>query len=528
MMNQQERERQQRRQRTARQKLAFVVVIVVLIYATLQFHWLIDLNIQTQHTPSEHEASTLPVSSRGSGVREPGNRNDENVGKGKLLQWEDGCLSSAAATSSIVPPTSSSSLSSSFPKGIIVTMALAPKGNRRFLLDGHQQICQNLPNQWELFALPQGIDFLLLVQDDNRIWNLKRFTNCLGLKGQPNVTRTWTNINGTTLTTTSYNYTSRFGATSSSGTTIDNTSDAYVPPSIQIHLASTIARYPAFIRQNMTRLEDRKLGYSPGCSARLRYLNGCRWYTYEMLHLTLLQQQKYEYFIKMDYDVVFQKVPQFHILDDMRRKNAVFAHTAQYHPKGDKSCATGILDAIGDFIKYVNNNSSIRQNDPWQKSICSTTSSEIQRNADQYYGNFIIGSVEYFTNPWIQEFGKFLSEWPSNGYFKYKWGDQIFWHFALGLLLEDDFKHYVVDYTDLRCKPDPNCWYSVFDIEKFGPNASAICNNPRGIFSHTKSLDLAPQIFETFSSSINDPAALRAIDYSQQPLFQSAYKHCNP
>ncbi len=86
-----------------------------------------------------------------------------------------------------------------------------------------------------------------------------------------------------------------------------------------------------------------------------------------MLHLQILHQTttsmkdhhhhhhhhhhtySYQYFLKMDTDIVFHKSPPFFILHDMEQKGAVFAHTGEYHPVGDGSCAQGILDAIHNF-----------------------------------------------------------------------------------------------------------------------------------------------------------------------------------
>jgi hypothetical protein len=60
----------------------------------------------------------------------------------------------------------------------------------------------------------------------------------------------------------------------------------------------------------------------------------------KILHLAILQQ--YEYWIKLDPDVVVLRPLEINLLLDMKRKGAVFGHTAKY-PKGFQTpCSEGI------------------------------------------------------------------------------------------------------------------------------------------------------------------------------------------
>lgn len=504
------------------------------------------------------------------------------------------------------------------PRGLVVTLALAPK-NRQHLIAARTQICQNLPNQWAFFLYPQQMDMLLVIQEERerqkQQWTVPDFVRCLNLtlsESSASLTpattgteggdgggpkrRVWHNLDGSTMETLEYLYSGPVVVAPTdcrgTGTRSDTGSDPFAspssihsmrntsnmspppppqppppPPPIKIYIGTTTVRYPPYIREDPSLLRLRNSGPPNGCSARLRYLQGCRWYTQEMLHLQILnpsprqqgggQQQQhgdvetkddddengnsfYRYFVKMDTDIVFHKSPPFYLLQDMENKGAIFAHTAEYHPDGDGSCAAGILDAVHNFTKGIQQQKQqkeqLRQHDPnsninssknynnnvllpsWRASICSDQSPLMQRNADQYYANFIIGRVDYFTSPWVLQFANFLSNYPL-GFFRSKWGDQVFWHFAMGLFLSGrprnqqykprrsafsspspssspsvaapSFTDYVVDYTDLRCKPNPQCWYSFAQVETYGPDASTQCRNDDGIFVHTKDLQYA-------------------------------------
>ena len=57
----------------------------------------------------------------------------------------------------------------------------------------------------------------------------------------------------------------------------------------------------------------------------------------------------------------------------------------------------------------------------------------------------------------MRDFGRFLSEFQP-GFFRYRWTDQTFFHFALGLFAGPDFRTFVADYTELRCFPW-SCWW---------------------------------------------------------------------
>jgi hypothetical protein len=195
--------------------------------------------------------------------------------------------------------------------------------------------------------------------------------------------------------------------------------------------------------------------------------------------------QEYEYFIKMDTDILFLDAIPFHLLNDMKIKQSYFAHTAEYHPKGSKTCASGIRHAVLNYTMNMNKNGSSKykqEGQQWKGTHCSH-SPELEWDVDLFYTNFIIGWVPFWTSRSVLQFSSFLNEFPV-GFFSYRWTDQIFWHQALGLFVED-YRSRVVDYTTLRCMPRADCWLSSYNFQEYGQDAWHRCDNG-GYFLHAK------------------------------------------
>ena len=251
------------------------------------------------------------------------------------------------------------------------------------------------------------------------------------------------------------------------------------------------------------------------CQAPREYIQSTRWYTRELFDLGILGE--YEYFLKIDTDIIFlDKIP-FHILQDMKRKGAIFGHTAEYLPKGSKTCAQGIQHAVSQFLLQEQNQTSLLEDDKLvsggKGSFC-TLSSKVQRDADAYYTNFIIGKVSFWQSPAVRKFSLFLNEFPK-GFFAYRWTDQIFWHNAISLFVQEADQH-VADYTGLRCMPHPSCWLSSYNFKRYGKNAWHRCDND-GYFLH-------PKDFRIDSSVKRAPKAELESNLSQA-LYKSSYQH---
>jgi hypothetical protein len=382
--------------------------------------------------------------------------------KGKWSEWNDGCH---------VPSFQQPIEKESPPIGLVVVLALAAE-EPTTRVDTLQRICHVVPGQFEYFLSPQGLDMLFVVQEDYQGWNVAAFVACWNLRSL-NTTKTWYNLDGTELTTMEYQYMTKDGNT------------------VKVFLASTILEYPYYIQQNPSILTKPLIPRS--CQAPRGYIQATRWYTKGLLNLAILKE--YDYFLKIDTDVVFVESVPFYLLQDMAMKNAVFGHTAEYHPRGSKTCAMGINAAMVNFTETHTHRKYVQTDlPPWNGTLCSIEP-EVQRDADQYYTNFIVGRVEFWQSPWILEWSNFLNEYPE-GFFKYRWTDQIFWHYAMGLFLRN-FKEYVVDFTTLRCMPNPDCWQSSYNFQRYGQSAWHNCENG-GYFLHPKDYHVSLSKHPTF------------------------------
>lgn len=310
--------------------------------------------------------------------------------------------------------------------GLIVTILLGPQ----------ELACQTLPNQLYYFAYPQGLDYLLLIDEP---FSTESIVSCLNLQLVNNSKHVWYNDDDTNFTT--YDYLHR---------------DSIKVILGQSHLMATKGD-PNFDKTTLPM----------GCRYDLSYIQGTRWYSNELLHLAILKE--YDYFVKLDTDMFFLKPwNHFSLLADMQLKNAVYGHAGHYVNTGT-SCTNGILATTQHYETTEN------------ISYCSEN---VRRNADFYYTNFMIGQVKFWSSPKVRHFGRYLST--RGGFLTQRWTDQVFWHNAMGLFVGPDFSNAVADYTDLRCFPDPTCWMSQlkyvmsFLSKEYPPKC------PNGYFVHTK------------------------------------------
>jgi hypothetical protein len=347
------------------------------------------------------------------------------------------------------------------PRGIMVTLLLGQNA-----LD---YLCRFFPSQWQHLIQPQGWDVLFVIgtiakdpRSQQQASMLKeQLKSCLYLKqlqgAQHLQPQEWYNLDGSTMTTQAYQI---------------------VPPNLTrttpqhdtnlIFLAESELGLPRYIQANESLL---KLPMEPRhCQAPLPYVLGTKWYVHEMLHLSILQQ--YDYFIKLDTDVVFLKPLPLHLLHDMTIRRSVFGHTGQYPDHVTAPCGRGIGQAVSDFLHEQ------QQPNSGSNVLCSRDHPALRKDADLYYTNFIIGRTDFFQSPLVLQFARFLAEYPM-GYFRYRWTDQIWFHFAMGLQIADNFEQAVVDYSEFRCAPHKNCWMTVhyYNHDR--------CDNG-GVFFHTK------------------------------------------
>ena len=327
------------------------------------------------------------------------------------------------------------------PTGLAVTLARNTKNSNKPNVKPvqHRFLCHNIPTQQAYLYEPHGIDLLILLEMKGVV--MQDVVRCLGLKnvtahdGNDNV-RVWTNLDGTTLTTHEYRSETGRG---------------------RVYLsADFVMPYPDYIQRNISILQEKM----EDCPSPHDYVQGCRYYSGEALQLGILQE--YDYLLKVDSDVNMNATIPFHMLHDMRIQGSIFGHTAAYAGRGGRACTHGIKSARKRLEKIAKNTSDSRRPE-WAKKInwkgpCSAGVKQFERSVDEYYANFIIMETKFWQSEPVRAFGKYFNEiYP--GFFRYRWGDQPFFAMAMGLFVGPDFRKYTTDYTELRCKHHPECWY---------------------------------------------------------------------
>jgi hypothetical protein len=348
---------------------------------------------------------------------------------GKVAWDDDGCQVRAGPLS---PDQIQVVLTSPPPTAIAVTLLRNLNHN-----DLHKKppqynfLCNNVPTQQAYLFEPHGMDLLVLIEIKGV--SMHDIATCLGLQsiGNDDV-RVWTNLDGTILTTHEYRSESGRG---------------------RVYLADFQMPYPDYIKRNMTILEEKM----EDCPAPHDYVQGTRYYSGEALQLGILKD--YDYFLKVDSDVFMNATIPFNMLHDMRIQGAIYGHTGLFK-NGLSACCKGIKAGRLEFEKMA---TDLTMRPEWASKInwkgpCSAGVAKFERSVDEYYANFIIMETKFWQSKPVRAFGKYFNEiYP--GFFRYRWGDQPFFAMAMGLFVGPDFQKYTTDYTDLRCKYHPECWY---------------------------------------------------------------------
>ena len=361
----------------------------------------------------------------------------------------------------------------------------------------------------------------------------------------------WENLDGTKLLTTEYEWVPKDNTGGADGNGNDDQKTTNHPIRSRVFVGRVqqqrlLATVPSWFdgRQIPCRVPNPD-----------QYIIGTRWYATDMLHLAILQQ--YDYWIKLDVDIVMREpFLRFRLVDDLARRGAVLGHTATYE-RGGFQCARGIQKAVHRFLNSTNQVSTVGSNNrntgaayttttkatTTTTTVSSSSSSsssslepslpcervdtdwwprQLRADADLYYTNLLMGSVRFWQQPLVLEFSRFLKQDP--GWWIQRWTDQIFWHYAMGVVFahtdpsetpnRDGFlgDPYVADYTDLRCMERAGCWRSNEQM-LWEARRAPRCNNG-GIFEHTKSIpsfttpdadllaiDIAPTLNEPYRTT---------------------------
>jgi len=433
-----------------RQRLRLFLIAILGAYACFQEGWLTFPPAQFGFTRATRASAP---------VTDDEHKQEQRQAQSDGFTWseEDGCQEWSE-------PVLMSSEHERVETGLVITLVLAYDANsRRTGASWHKRhLCGNIPSQRAHFIEPHGMDQLLLF--GGGFITPSDAAECLGLTKQHshqsniNTTRVWQNLDGSNLTT-----------------------EEYTPPSGvgRIFLANYEVPYPQYIVEHPEILKEDQVGRQ--CQAPPSYIQGTRFYTNEFFHFSILSE--YDYWAKIDLDIVFNKTIPFNMLHDMKIRGALFAHTAEYLPLGDPVCAKGITNATSSFVTDMNakraSGGSSWLNDSSWSNICSAGIPAMEVDADRYYTNFILGDTRFFQSEPVLELARYLTEFQP-GFHRYRWTDQVYYHTALGMFLRN-FSSRVADYTSLRCFAVQNCWVTGGWRENIDR-----CQNG-GYFLHTKS-----------------------------------------
>ena len=434
------------------------------------------ITTKRQHTVVTGAAATTPGSNSSTTV----------LIVNDALEWQSGCQRwRGVMTESQIHH----SLRQPPPTGLLVTLLHGRKKHQAMA-------CHTLPTQLIHFVEPHGsMDVLLVVSGGGKQLTINYIIGCLQLSpsGGEKHERTWNNLDGTTLIT--FQFLSQSNKTT-------------------IYLGVTDMHYPKYIQLNPQILNEPIVNARCQVGDDPNYIQGTRWYANEFLHLSILSN--YDYWIKLDTDVIFTQTIAFHMLQDMRHRRAIFGHTGEYQEEAVRQCSNGIVKAVYDFFPGRTNGSTEWLEATKYKSFCSPDVKIVQRDSDQYYANFVIGQVEFWQSAPVLEFATFLSEYHP-GYFRYRWTDQIFYHYAMGMFVGPDFTSAVASYVELRCAPNYNCWMSSHWFPNPPPGMASVdlCWNG-GSFLHTKNV---------VGMAWTSPLFATAVAERRHVLFQSHYKY---
>jgi hypothetical protein len=351
--------------------------------------------------------------------------------------------------------------------GLVVTLLLTSH-DPQYQQAQRGLLCNAIPSQYTHLYEPQGWDLLLLFATDE--YDAGQIATCLGATIQ-GPTQLWHNLDGTNITTTVH----------------------ITTHGRNIFLGHTVLNYPSYIRDHPDVLLQKITPEE--CDAPQSYIQGTRWYSNELLHLAILQD--YDYFIKMDLDMYFGRTVPIDLLHDMSVRGAIFGHTAELVTQ--QSCSQEIVQAVGSFVnatkkEKIRSSSSSgggggkeeEDTNGWSHTTCTQNAWQLTTDTDLYYTNFIMARVDFWTSPMVRKLARFLSDYPT-GFFRHRWTDQVFWHHAMGLFIEN-FTNVVADYSEFRCSPEVNCWNAVFFVKLYTTADTisyARCDNG-GAFMHIK------------------------------------------
>lgn len=342
-------------------------------------------------------------------------KDDTRKLKVRPLVWKDGCQDWEDVGFQPQHVDDSSASTNTPPTGIAVTLAKRKNNRGKDLLG---LLCQKVPTQQAYFYEPQGIDLLMLIEIEDVTH--QQVAECLELQAISAEPFQWHNLDGSILKT--YEYRSKTGRG-------------------KVFLAPFEMQYPDYIQQNKSLLTEKMEGCDRGTDFE-DYVQGTRYYSNDVLHLSILRD--YDYLLKVDLDIEFKQdqIFPFHLLHDMSLRGAIFGHSGEFLPKGFGGCTKNINEVVDSFVRMVstaNVSSEADAKPSWSrqaiwKAPCSAGVDAFERGKDQYYTNLVVMRVDFFQSEHVRAYGKWMNEYYP-GFFRYGWTDQLFFHKAMGLFL---------------------------------------------------------------------------------------------
>lgn len=191
---------------------------------------------------------------------------------------------------------------------------------------------------------------------------------------------------------------------------------------------------------NLTQLQDPKwmrCGCPPVCPEKrstVDYVQGTRWYTYDMFLEPLIHP--YSFWIKLDVDIWLMRELKFNMVDRMIEQGAVFAHTGMIY--NGFGCSNELHKAITEYLT-ANRQTAVSHGQRWWT-----------QDDNVYYSNFVISSMAFHLSAEHMHLAKALNEYPT-GFFKYRWTDQSLFHKVFGVFFGKTEDQFLLDWTNLRC-----------------------------------------------------------------------------
>jgi hypothetical protein len=129
----------------------------------------------------------------------------------------------------------------------------------------------------------------------------------------------------------------------------------------------------------------------------------------------------YDYTFHAGVDLIFERTPDVNPVDEMERRGSHFFHTYLFPGNSSHSCQENAFEYTLHFSNLTNIPAKSAQ-----YSWC--------KNTDYFYGNFV-GMSSLLRSPAARLFNMWLYEC-TDGYFKYRWGDQASWPMYICMWLD--------------------------------------------------------------------------------------------